>query len=49
MLRVVGHLPVVRGAVVSGDDLRAGVAQASREETAACTAVLGAGQAAMGI
>jgi len=43
LLRVVGHLPVVRRVTVSRDDLRAGVAQASREETAACTAVLGAG------
>ena len=34
-LRVVGYLPAMRCGGPPGDDLRAGVAQASREETAA--------------
>ena len=34
-LRVVGYLPAMRCRVAMSDDLRAGVAQASREETAA--------------
>ena len=35
LLRVVGYLPDAHNAATSGHDLRAGVAQASREETAA--------------
>lgn len=48
MFRVVGHLPGEGNGATSRADLRAGVAQASREETAAgCTA--GVQGAAMGI
>jgi hypothetical protein len=48
LFRVVGHLPGEENSATSRHDLRAGVAQASREETAAgCTA--GVQGTAMGI
>jgi hypothetical protein len=47
LLRVVGYLPGARNGATNRNGLRAGVAQASREETAASTGAVIEAQVAM--